>query len=164
MDMRMPVMGGMEATRRIKKLEAGRKTPVIAVSASVFEEEKEAVLAAGCDDFLGKPIREEQLFKTIARHLPVQYIYEHGPEETLPSGEAPPAERDPAFQRLVLLPKALRRELKHALAILDIQQINSILQEIEARDPELCAAMRPLADSFDYRRFQDLIVPYMETT
>ncbi len=163
MDMGMPVMGGMEATKRIKTIEAGRKTPVIAVSASVFEEEREAALAAGCDDFLGKPVREEQLFGTIARHIEVEYLYGEEPPEARPPAGAPPAERDPAFQRLALLPEALRRELKDALVVLDIQQINSVIQGIEARDPELCAAMKPLAESFDYKRLLDLLTPYLET-
>ena len=80
-----------------------------------------------------------------------------------PPAGAPPAERGQAFQRLTLLPEALRRELKDALRTLDIQQINAIIEGIEALDPELCAAMKPLAEAFDYNRLLDLLAPYLET-
>jgi signal transduction histidine kinase/CheY-like chemotaxis protein len=163
MDMGMPVMGGIEATQRIRTIEVGQKTPIIAVSASVFEEEREAALAAGCDDFLGKPVREEQLFETIARHIAVRYLYGEDPPEARPPAGPSLVERDQAFQRLALLPEALRRELNDALVILDIQRINAIIETIEAHDPELCAAMKPLADTFDYKRLLDLLTPYLET-
>lgn len=163
MDMRMPVMDGVEATQRIKATETGQKTPVIAVSASAFEEDREAVLAAGCDDFLGKPIREKLLFETIARHIPVRYLHDDDTLPVLPPETAPPAGRGATFQRLALLPVALRRELHDALVLLDARQINTIIETIRERDPELFAAMKPLADSFAYKRLLDLLAPYIET-
>ena len=54
MDMRMPVMDGYDATKYIKSTTKGHATAVIALTASVLEEEKAIVLSAGCDDFLRK--------------------------------------------------------------------------------------------------------------
>ena len=59
MDLRMPVMDGYEATQRIKATTKGQATAIIAITASVLEEEKMVVLSAGCDDFIRKPFREE---------------------------------------------------------------------------------------------------------
>ena len=56
MDMRMPVMDGHEATRQIKSTSQGQATAIIALTASVFEEDLSLVLAEGCDDFVRKPI------------------------------------------------------------------------------------------------------------
>jgi two-component system, sensor histidine kinase and response regulator len=76
MDMRMPVMDGYEATQQIKSQLKGQATAIVALTASAFNEERQAILAAGCDDFMNKPFREEVLLDKIARHLGVCYIYE----------------------------------------------------------------------------------------
>ncbi|MCL1465209.1 hybrid sensor histidine kinase/response regulator [Argonema galeatum] len=76
MDMRMPVMDGYEATKHIKTHTKGQATAIIALTASVFEEEKAVVLSAGCDDFLRKPFREADIFEVMHKHLGVHYIYD----------------------------------------------------------------------------------------
>ncbi|GBF80917.1 PAS domain S-box protein [Aphanothece sacrum] len=76
MDMRMPVIDGYKATQRIKATTKGQATVIIALTASAFEEERNVVLSAGCDDFMRKPFREEVLWEKIAQHLGVRYIYE----------------------------------------------------------------------------------------
>ncbi|SKB12189.1 putative Histidine kinase [Planktothrix sp. PCC 11201] len=75
MDMRMPVMDGYEATKYIKSTTKGNATAVIALTASVLEEEKAIILSAGCDDFLRKPFVEHTIFEALAKHLGVDYIY-----------------------------------------------------------------------------------------
>jgi PAS domain S-box-containing protein len=69
MDRRMPVMDGLEATRRIKALPGGRETIIIAVTAHAFEEERQEMLKAGCDDFIGKPFRQDDLLALLEKHL-----------------------------------------------------------------------------------------------
>ncbi|PKQ62816.1 response regulator [Labilibaculum filiforme] len=67
MDIRLPIMDGCEATRRIKK---NHKTiPIIAQTAYALEGDKERILDAGCDDYLSKPIRFEELLATIDKYL-----------------------------------------------------------------------------------------------
>ena len=69
MDMQMPEMGGLEATRLIRELPAHRLTPIIAMTANAFDEDKERCLAAGMNDFVAKPVEPERLFTTLARWL-----------------------------------------------------------------------------------------------
>ncbi|VEP11538.1 putative Histidine kinase [Hyella patelloides LEGE 07179] len=76
MDIHLPVMNGIDATIEIKNQTQDNPIPVIALTASVFEESKIEVLKAGCDDFLSKPIRDTLLFEKIAEHIPVTYVYE----------------------------------------------------------------------------------------
>jgi CheY-like chemotaxis protein/signal transduction histidine kinase len=76
MDIRMPVMGGEEAISRIKATERGIKTPIIAVSASVFKSEQQDILNQGADDFLSKPFKRSQLLKIIGRHLNLECEYD----------------------------------------------------------------------------------------
>lgn len=68
MDIRMPEMNGLDATRIIK--EVSPETPVIALSAFAFEENIKEARAAGCDHFMAKPFRVEELIETIGRYLP----------------------------------------------------------------------------------------------
>ncbi len=67
MDIRMPEMNGLDATRIIK--EVNPEVPIIALSAYAFEENIREVKAAGCNDFLAKPFRVENLIETIARYI-----------------------------------------------------------------------------------------------
>ncbi|MGB7249644.1 MAG: DAHL domain-containing protein [Phormidesmis sp.] len=73
MDLRMPVMDGYEATRQIK---AGENSPsVVALTGSVFKQEEQTALNAGCDAFVCKPFRTEVIFEKMAEFLGVQYLY-----------------------------------------------------------------------------------------
>ncbi|XTZ19841.1 MAG: response regulator, partial [cyanobacterium endosymbiont of Rhopalodia fuxianensis] len=87
MDMRMPIIDGYEATQHIKTTTKGQATVIIALTASAFEEERNVVLSAGCDDFMRKPFREEVLWDKIAHHLGICYIYESIREEDNQTGE-----------------------------------------------------------------------------
>lgn len=73
MDLRMPGMSGVEATRHIKATEPGQNTKVLALTASSFEDERATVLATGCDDFLRKPFREVEVLEMMARHLGLRF-------------------------------------------------------------------------------------------
>lgn len=76
MDIIMPVMDGHEAIQQIKRTLKGQNTVIIALTANAFEEEREAILKAGCNDFVSKPFREEELLEKMALHLGVRYVYE----------------------------------------------------------------------------------------
>ena len=70
MDIQMPNMNGYEATRVIRKLPDERaKIPIIAMPANAFEEDRQAALAAGMDDYVAKPVEISELFRTIMKNL-----------------------------------------------------------------------------------------------
>ena len=65
MDMQMPNMDGLEATREIRKMSVAHSLPIIAMTANAFNEDRERCFEAGMDDFIAKPVEPEQMFTTI---------------------------------------------------------------------------------------------------
>ena len=82
MDCEMPDTDGFEATREIRRQkwvnQAGLPIPVVALTASILENDREACFAAGMDDFLNKPFEQEQLRKVVERWLPIGCKLEEG--------------------------------------------------------------------------------------
>jgi CheY-like chemotaxis protein len=69
MDMSLPIIDGWEATRMIKKIDAIKHIPVIALTAHALSGDKEKALEAGCDDYDTKPIELDRLLGIMEKHL-----------------------------------------------------------------------------------------------
>lgn len=75
MDIRMPVLDGYEATRQIRAMEAAHSTIIIALTAQASQSDRSLALAAGCNDYISKPFREETVFLKMAEYLGFEYLY-----------------------------------------------------------------------------------------
>jgi CheY-like chemotaxis protein len=129
------------------------------LTASAFEEEREMILAEGCDDFVRKPFREAEIFQVLARHLDIRFMYqaegEHGgeaaSERTSISKEGQTALSADALAHLA--PTWLA-QLESAAAQADADVVLNLLEQIQAQDPQLSASLRRLVHDFRF----DIIV------
>ena len=152
MDMRMPVMNGYEATRRIKSHVKGQATAILALTASTFESERAIVLSAGCDDFVRKPFQEDVLFEKMAQYLGVRYIYEH--KDNFEAKTTKAFILEPSS--LQSMPNEWVEKLHLAAAQLDAETIATLVAQIPAENHPLAQALLDKVQDFDFDQIMNL--------
>jgi signal transduction histidine kinase/FixJ family two-component response regulator len=150
MDIRMPVMDGLEATRHIKTTDAGAQIRIVAVTAHALEEERRGILAAGCDDFIRKPYRYSDVIDALTRNLGVRFVYE---EETPPDDVALPLNT----AALADLSVELLNELEQALVRIDIGAVNRAIEAVRAHHPSQADALAAVARDLQFGRILRMI-------
>jgi len=154
MDMRMPVMDGYEATRRIKSMENGDKTPIIALTASTFEEERNRIASLRMQGYIRKPFRENELFSTIEKVLGIKYIYE---EETSLKKTNEIMDDGEVSGDIAKLPESLVSEMLEAISVADLDLLMKLIDSIDPSNSELAQYLRTLAMNYDYDHFQYIL-------
>ncbi len=147
MDRRMPVMDGVEATRRIRALEGGREVRIAALTASVFEDQRQEVLASGVDDFVRKPFLPDEVFDCMARLLGLRYVREEAPWGPEHEQQAP-AELSP--WALQSLPAELFQALSDAAVRLDVSRTTELAQGVSRSNAALGRALLQRIRSLDF--------------
>jgi CheY-like chemotaxis protein len=155
MDMRMPVLSGLDATRHIKAMPQGGKTIIIMLTASAFEEDRDSALSQGCDDFIHKPVRESQIFEILQKYLNVQFIYEPVSSRTRTSKRL--ASRHP--EQIPDLPDEWKERMRQALTEADATQMQNLIREIETAHPDFSKTLADMVYYFDYDSIRALINP-----
>lgn len=141
MDLRLPVLDGLSATRAIKQLE--NPPVVIALTANAFDEDRDLALRAGCDDFVHKPYREASIFEKMALHLEVQYQYQ---DNALFQSKIPTLE----VEQLAQMPYPWLLQLHQATNNLDQHMVELLLDELDETHQPLQEALRHLVYEFRY--------------
>jgi CheY-like chemotaxis protein len=157
MDMRMPVVDGLKATRHIKTTDAGAQTKVVALTAHALEEERREIMATGCDDFIRKPYKDVEIFDALTRNLGVRFTCEE---------EITPAAATVEFNAASLtdLPGELLNELRQALDRLDIGAVNCAIEEIRGHHPALADTLAAVAGDLQFGRLLRMISDISDET
>ncbi|AFZ24406.1 putative ATPase [Cylindrospermum stagnale PCC 7417] len=154
MDLLMPQMSGLEATRRLRRAPELKNLIVIGTSASVFDFDLNKSKEAGCNDFLPKPIRITELLEKLRLHLELEWIYddeslvykdnkEENPQQSL---VAPSAE-----EIAVLLNLAMKGDLKGIL-----ERVTH-LEELDVKYAPFCFEVRQLAKGFQVKKIREFL-------
>ena len=154
MDMRMPVMDGYEATRRIKLLENGAQTPVIVMTANIFEGEINRIETMGIQGYICKPFRENDLFDTIGKVLGIKFIYE---DETYTSQTKYFYDDEVIAANILRLSASLVLQMQNAVAVADINRLKKLITSIDADNSQLAQHLMTMAKNYDYNRLQKLL-------
>ena len=144
----MPVMNGLEATRRIRADPRGKETVIIALTASALDAERQAVFESGIDDFVTKPCREDELLDKMPAFLNIDYDYEemNGSEGEPVSGPAALS-----VDRLRKLPPELIEQLRNATLSGNKKLLDKLILDVsESEDAGLARALQSLADKYEY--------------
>jgi CheY-like chemotaxis protein len=155
MDLRMPVMDGLEATRRIRQIEALKEIVIIPISASAYAHHRRQCLAAGANDFLPKPFRQEALLKLLRTHLGLEFIRAANAEPSAAVSKA-----DGQAQTLVYPPEqelAVFVELARRGEVKNILKRALQLEQSDARYGPFVAELRDLAQGIKIKELRDFL-------
>jgi len=156
MDLIMPGLDGLTATRRLRQLPQLAKTVIIAISANVFETTQQESLAAGCQDFLSKPVPIQQLLELLMVHLGVEGIYEESRDSTT-------VELETNMIPLVPPPASELAILSELLAMGDIQGMIDQAQhwqDVNSQWIPFATQIHHLARGFQLKKIEDFITQY----
>ena len=163
MDMHMPIINGYEATQKIRELEQTRKensysTRIIALTANAFVEQRQASITAGCDDFVSKPFRREELLKVLFQHLGGQYLDEAVAIEAssqISTPHAPNYMLDPAA--LIVMPTEWIAQLRFAAAQGNDAHSLTLIAQIPPEHPSLIKALTDLVEKYQFDQLTTLM-------
>jgi signal transduction histidine kinase/CheY-like chemotaxis protein len=151
MDMRLPEMDGLEATRRLVAEFAGSGLKIVATSASVLEHERERYAQAGCDEFVAKPFRAERIYASLEHLLGAKFEYR----------ELPPSNAGATIDLTrVTLPEDLAARLTMAAELHSATVMKNCLREVEqlgAPGQRLAEHLREFLASYDMETIQKIV-------
>lgn len=147
MDRRMPIMDGIEATQKIRVLKGYESTPIIAVTAQAYSEEKKEMLAAGCNSILRKPFTEADLLSLIEELLDIDIEWGGGELEGDTVGSL----------QLFALSQSLRDEIKTAAQGLNQEVLEKILENHPEIPENLQSDLRDKIRNFDFNAILDAL-------
>ncbi len=152
MDMRMPEIDGLEATRCLVRDYGELGLKVVATSASALEHEREMYLKAGCDDFVAKPFRAERIYAALKDLLDVEFEFESAPAS---QGAIPVLDLG-----RIALPEDLVVRMMMAAELHSATVLKSCLQEVEqtgSAGQRLAAHLREFMASYDMETIQKIV-------
>ncbi len=157
MDIQMPELDGYAATRQIRQQDPA--VPIIALSASAFEESRQAVMAVGCSDFIRKPFNISELLAKLQRHLELEYAYDE-----VAAGTPAPSERltaEAAQAQLAAQPQPWLQSLYQAAGFCSDEQAIALIEQLPASNQALVDYLDQLVQQYSFDKLMTLLEPLL---
>ena len=152
MDMRMPGLDGYETTRQIRDLPGGETVKIVAITASVYKEQEQEILLAGCDKVVHKPFKDHEIYETMAQTLNIKYLYEEK-SEGLPRKE----KINLTKEMLADLPGELLKDLRETTLALNREASLEVISIIAVEAPDVATGLKELVDNYQMDQLRDLL-------
>ncbi|WP_293369611.1 response regulator [Microcoleus sp. CAWBG556] len=183
MDLQMPVMDGCEATMEIRLRIQQRQSKqamgeeinvsgvkplipkIIALTASTIEGRRSFALFVGCDDFINKPFRKNDIFDTLHKHLGVKYLYSNS-TDLMSAGDRhnlSDSQSNDALAYLPILPAQWIDNMRQVIRSADFDLIGITIEEIRDAHPEFAEILQGHLDNFDYQKILNLVAEAEES-
>ena len=115
-----------------------------------MDENRQELMEIGADDFISKPFRETELFQKIHAHVGVEYVYAEHPTTTIQDTPELTSECLAGWPQNIIDP------MREAVITADLDQLLTMIDAIELRDPRIAKGLRQLAEGFQYQKLLNL--------
>ena len=159
MDINMPIMNGYAATTLIKKQQ--KTLPIIAVTASVFEDDFNRIMDAGCDSYIRKPFKEQEILDVIREFTGVEYVYKEEKvskeRKTIPALSSSSPTKNSLADNLAILPGRLRSRMALAAITLESDVLLDCIAELDDELPGLAATLNGMVERYAFQEIGELL-------
>jgi signal transduction histidine kinase/CheY-like chemotaxis protein len=146
MDIKMNGLDGLETIKIIRDNEKDKNIPIVAVSANVFNEDKEIAIKSGADDFLAKPVDEKELLSVLSNYLNLKLIYLDDTKDVSSN-----------FEKLSKLDKEFFVKLNEFTLLMDSKSIEGLLSNSDI-DIDLKLYFKELVENFKYKEISEICI------
>jgi signal transduction histidine kinase/DNA-binding NarL/FixJ family response regulator len=154
MDLNMPVMDGYESARKIKATPEGKSAPIIAVTASAFEDSKKLASEKGFQGYIRKPFRPEELYSILAETLGLEYVFT---DETA-GPEVKESRTSITRKDLASLPEDIIAAMRNASQNGSMDELRKIISRADGLSPEAVRQLLDLAAYHDHEKLFEILM------
>ncbi len=154
MDLRMPILDGFEAAKRIKATSEGKNTHVIAVTASILELDMHKVHDSGMVGYLRKPFKDYELFSILEHHLGSIFTYHEPIDRAKEKAEPDTVAMTP--ESMSVIPQEIIDQMVVATTNARIRELVTLIDKAAAFSPQIANNLRNLANTYQYDALLEL--------
>jgi CheY-like chemotaxis protein len=148
MDLRMPIMNGFEAAKRIKATIDGKNIHIIAVTASILELDKHKVNESGMTGYLRKPFKDYELFSMLESKL--GSIFTYGDPINTTRDKVEPDTTTLTPESMAIIPQEIIDQMGVATTNARFEELVALIDKVSAFSPQTASKLRNLANDYQY--------------
>jgi len=153
--MQLPILDGFATARQIRSQEQQHSIPILAITASVFEQDRQSISVSGCNDWISKPFKEEVLLQKIKEHLGVEYVYQE-PDSSYILPQIISSVSSELRTQILMLPRPLIQKLNSAATQCSDDLVLQLIDQIPGEFLDLSQVIKEWVLNFRFDLIIDL--------